>query len=773
MIEIICDQFRLCPALKDDVVIQEGSDYENALNRIIAAAQQTIPLRFIIINPALFDWFDAPAKKYGCIIKRIDPVGELKKAIQRPIVPEVIRNRPELIIELNLLEKSHEKPIDRQESPDNWFKRILLGDVWRKHKIETQEDMAELINWLLSNHAAAFHPFLYTIMDGQFTHWQQNTPNKSDILKWLQKEPFQRSWFIAWEQVLNTYPPNRVSEWLQNDGIWFALSQLGVRDRIPKLNCEGRLPHSIENYLRVFLEETWQQSPENALAYISGQLEIEKLFLTDALKKRLNDGNSINQEFFNRISNFTNFPEVKELAIQLLPTKAPAFPEIHFSVADIQNWLGAEYLPFYNSCSLLNRVELTEPYIESFEKWLKNNYISMLINGNGMAYRQLASLKKKVNQQPILVVLFDGLDFFNAKNQLVPALKENGLFPITEVTPYLSFLPSETFIAKPTIVSGKMKSQIADEIPDSTFYRDLIQHSFQLSSEKVRAATDKEMGLKELVQEPAAVYLYLDNQLDREYLHAVFKPYLRQKKYSEYLKKQAVAIAEAANLIEELHNVGPQIIVCSDHGHTTLPSTAEIIHLNISEKVKARSVYTSSVAKNNFTTESSWVMQPDLFGLNEEMAVPLGYRCFSKRPKGATHGGATPQEIAVPWIVFSLNKPEPMQPISFIIEGEIHRRRGENDINIMISNPNNYSVTLLDFHLNRLDFKAELPMELSQKEIKKIKASFDASEVGENSVEIAGRYLARTHIEEIEFDFTLTVQTTGAMTTEFDDEFEL
>jgi hypothetical protein len=81
----------------------------------------------------------------------------------------------------------------------------------------------------------------------------------------------------------------------------------------------------------------------------------------------------------------------------------------------------------------------------------------------------------------------------------------------------------------------------------------------------VRAATDKEMSLKELAQEPAGVYLYLDNQLDREYLHAVFKPYLRQKKYSEYYKKQAIVIAEAANLIEELHNVYPLIIVCSDH----------------------------------------------------------------------------------------------------------------------------------------------------------------------------------------------------------------
>jgi hypothetical protein len=80
-----------------------------------------------------------------------------------------------------------------------------------------------------------------------------------------------------------------------------------------------------------------------------------------------------------------------------------------------------------------------------------------------------------------LIILFDGLDFFNAKNQLVPVLKENGLYPISEVTPYFSFLPSETFIAKPTVVSGKMKSQIANEIPDASFYRELISTYFPTS----------------------------------------------------------------------------------------------------------------------------------------------------------------------------------------------------------------------------------------------------------------------------------------------------
>lgn len=184
---------------------------------------------------------------------------------------------------------------------------------------------------------------------------------------------------------------------------------------MPEIKFNGRLPGSIENFLKAFMEETWAQSPEKALEYISGRLEVEKVFLTEALRKRLNEGVAIDKEFFDRIAEFKAFPEIKELAAQLLPPPSPTLPKIEYTVFEMQSWLSFEYLPFYHSCSLLNTVESTQVYVELFEQWLKKNYTSMLINGNGMAYRQLRDMREKVKDAPILIVLFDGLDFFNAK----------------------------------------------------------------------------------------------------------------------------------------------------------------------------------------------------------------------------------------------------------------------------------------------------------------------------------------------------------------------
>jgi hypothetical protein len=542
---------------------------------------------------------------------------------------------------------------------------------------------------------------------------------------------------------------------------------------MPEIKFNGRLPGSIEIFLKAFLEETWAQSPEKALDYISGRLEVEKVFLAEALRKRLNEGAAIDKAFFDRIAEFKAFPEIKDLASQLLPPSSPTFPKIEYTVFEMQNWLSSEYLPFYHSCSLLNTVELTRAYVELFEQWLKKNYTSMLINGNGMAYRQLRDMREKVKDAPILIVLFDGLDFFNAKNQILPILKEKGLHPTSRPLPYFSFLPSETFIAKPAVISGKMKSQIPDESPGASFYRELLQQAFHLPPDMVRAATDKEMGLKELVVERASVYLYLDNQLDREYLHAVFKPYFRQKKYIEHVKKQAEEIAEATDVIKELYHDEPLVVICSDHGHTVLPSSVEVIETGMAEKSKPRSLFISKINKSKLNLESIWILQQELFGLNEEMAIPSTYKCFDRRPKGATHGGATPQELSVPWFVLSQRSEQELQNINMIIEGEIHRRKRDNIVYLVVSNPNDYSVMLLDCQLKNLDIEGKLPLELPKKGVGKISASIDASEIGENTVEISGSCSVRSKTEEREFDVNIIVQTTGAMKDEFDDEFEI
>ncbi len=162
-----------------------------------------------------------------------------------------------------------------------------------------------------------------------------------------------------------------------------------------------------------------------------------------------------------------------------------------------------------------------------------------MINDDSMAYRRILSLKSRCKEHPIVLTMVDGLDYLTARNELLPALIEKGLYPESGVAPYFSFLPTETPIAKPALVCGKTPSQVPDETPDAAYYKNVAQGLFKIPDADIKAATDKEKTIMELVNEPARLYLYLDNHLDREYLHAQYNSYIRKRKYAEHAAKLA------------------------------------------------------------------------------------------------------------------------------------------------------------------------------------------------------------------------------------------
>jgi len=774
MIEIICDQYGFHPLREEDFVLREDFQYEEGLTRIREAALTGVDCCIVVKNPALFHWFDAPSKQFGCRMTRIDPITELERALRSPVLPEILRQHPEWIVELHLLKRVAEETALPGESVDAWLKRILLGRVWQVKSPGSVEDIVEVFSWLVTRNEQVLHPLEMILLKDQIQFWIINYSEKSELFQWLAKDPFFRAKYVVWEQMLIRYPEARIAEWLQHEDIWYNLSLLPDRKQhIPDLDLQIQLPEAIAIFVRSYLEEQWEDSPKKAIHLITGRIEIEKSVLLERLRHRLNIGIPIERDVFELIVRLHNFPEIIELAYQLLPAKEPSHLSSNSSVWAVQEWLRDEYLPFYDSCALFNRLELTEPYVEQFEIWLKDSYAGLLINGSGMAYRQLSRLKERLSDGPLLLVVFDGLDYLSAQNELLPALKEYGLYSEEELSPYLSFLPTETFIAKPTLVCGWMNSQIPREVPDASFYRELLQRSFDLAEDEIRSATDKDLSLHELVQKPAKVYLFLDNQLDREYLHSGLSQHVRQKKYTAHVKRQAVILAETVQLVKELYNTTLLISVCSDHGHTVIPKNASIINVPDAKTSKIRSMYMDGVElPENFDETKIWRLKPGLFGLNEEMAIPLGYGCFAKRSLGATHGGCTPQELSVPWFVISSQKPGPLKPLVFSIKGEIFRRREENQVTATISNPNSHTVSVIECAMEGMDISMQLPLLIVKHSLCSIPASFNATAVKDNVIQIKGFYSFKSQFGDMKNTISLKVPTTGAMDTEFDDDFE-
>ncbi len=473
------------------------------------------------------------------------------------------------------------------------------------------------------------------------------------------------------------------------------------------------------------------------------------------------------------LTKLNNFSEVNELATLLRPHNPPSELELNSSVNELQSWISNEYLPFYNSCSLLGMVEETIPYVQMFEKWLEHHYTELLF-GDGMAYQQLSQVKNYVYAgESVLIIVFDGLDYLCAKDDLLPVMQENGLYPSNDIVPYLSLLPTQTYIAKPALVGGRLKSQLPDEIPTAQYYEELLTEYIGASNEKICSIMDKDASLSELIQEPASVYLYLINHLDQELLHRNYRQYIRQKKYKEFIKKQGEEIARCLSDHKDLYGKPLKLLITSDHGYTVLPQHTEIIDIPLKKSDKPRTV--SDIELKNVSDmdqEKIWTLNPDLYGLNSKLSIPKEYYCFGKKPLGATHGGCTPQEMAVPWFSISDTEPEPLKELNFSIEGEIFRKRYSNLLKIVVSNPNPYQISISQLKIEGVLNPFNLPLMINGNSICKVEFQFDASSIVDSYLKFLVIYCFNGPSGSMKSDLIITVPTTGAMTTEFDDDFD-
>ena len=771
MIEIICDQYGLYSDNDFDSIVNEPSQYEEELLKIETHAKEGASFKILVRNPALFDWFDA-AVKYGAKKHIITPAQELVRHLGCLIIPDWLKQNQHWIGELGLIEKSKETSTSGK-SLDTWLKHILLGDAWTKREPRLADDLSDIFNLLGCCDENKIHPLEEYLINESLLCWSQIKFEFSELFAWLKDNPYERSKYIIWEQRLSRFPENKISAWMQQNNIWYELSSLSNRHKLPRLNTSIKIPEYIITFARSFLDQEWEKSPDEALSFISGFLDFERNFLLQKLRQQLNCEKPISKSLYNGIIKIEGFPDVLELADHLRPKKPPSLLPLNCPFDELQAWITNDYLPFYNSCALLGMLEETTPYVQMFEKWLEHHYTALLF-GDGMAYQQLSQIKHYATTgEPVLMIVFDGLDYLCARDDLLPVMQENGLYPSNDIVPYLSFLPTQTYIAKPTLVGGRLKSQLPDEIATAQYYEQLLTDFIGISKDKIRSKTDRDGTLLELIQEPATVYLYLDNHLDQELLHRNYRQHLRQKKYKEYVKKQGEEIAKCLADFKDLYGKSLKLVITSDHGYTIIPKNTGIIDIPLKRSDRTRSVTDIKLKENkDIDQENIWTLNPDLYGLNSKMSIPKGYYCFGKKPRGATHGGCTPQEMAVPWFTLSDAKPELPKELSFSIEGEIFRKRANNLLKIIISNANPYQISITQFKIEDVSNTFNLPLMIGGNSISKLAFQFDASSIVESYVRFLIIYCFNGPSGSMKSELMITVPTTGAMTTEFDDDFD-
>jgi hypothetical protein len=782
VIEVIRDQYHLYPAAPGDLEITSDEQYDDCLETVRRRDDAGQSLRVLVRHPGMFHWFDHLEKRLGATVRTVTPKTELKRRLKQPLPAFLGDDRT--IVDEGLIQLADDWPIALSETVSDWLYRVLLGDVWSRRDGFGGDELTRLLRWLWRTEPME-RPFVREMMARRLDAWSAADGPYAGLLQWLAPDPFLRATYLKWERMLSRYPESEVAKWLQQEGIWGLLSELPERHAlladVPPPE-DRALPAWLGNFVRHYLNARWAAGNQDAaIDAMSGGLDVEIDFLKGALLRQLQSAEPLESTVCEAVLPLsTNRPSLSGLVDLFRPVHPPVPLEPTATVADARAWIRSAYLPFYRFCGLFNRLDETREALEEFENWLRANYPTLVINGEGMAYRKVETLKPHLSDdRPVLIIVVDGLDYLTAEQALLPALGRAGLYSTTPPTPCFSFLPSETPIAKPALIGGHTPSQLPEEKATSAFYKELIRKRLGLGSKDIRSATDKEMRLDELVNAPARLYLYLDNRLDAQYLHAQLAPHARLRKYADYADEIARALGEAAIAIREYGGVSPLMVICSDHGYTELPKGAPV--LPVDEPSKARSM---SLGAGHSPPAEAWGLEPaELFGLRASMAIPRGYGCFGALPKGATHGGATPQEIAVPWIVASLEPAEAyspgaaegeasLLPIFIVINGAVHRRRLDNPVTLDVSNPNPVPVSVSKLEVVGQTVPVTLPMRIPARSVVPVEMIFDASDLSAAKAEITVQCAISAISGSREDAISLKVETTGAMGTEFDDDFD-
>jgi hypothetical protein len=279
-----------------------------------------------------------------------------------------------------------------------------------------------------------------------------------------------------------------------------------------------------------------------------------------------------------------------------------------------------------------------------------------------------------------------------------------------------------------------------------------------------------------MVTKQKKAYLYLDNDID-EMTHKPINPELRRSRIESHLNEIVNNIITARENHKRLYGSELYTVISSDHGFTELPEQNNILAISESDwsSDHGRILVNNDNKENPSPDNYIHITKEMLGGGNSSYYVARGFRTIATSPKGATHGGMTPQEVIVPVIIIDSSIDTTFKQLRVAINGEIRRGREKNIISVELFNNNNSPVTV-----KTMDLRLMTMIDCSNCKILpgmsvSISAILDASRIKEEFVNITGTasllFKGRDVIDNLEYK----INTVGAATSDkaFEDEFDV
>jgi len=746
IVSIINDSFEI-GRKEEALVVHSVSDYVDTCLQIVHSIHNKVTLNVLVRDSTCFKWLSRLKEQYGtqCIeIQENSPREAIKRQWHLEHLPDDVTDRA--ILEANLFEsKITPKEGESFENIilENFFNGLLTYPELPIGKLV--ELLKDLVNGKWKDNRKI--TLIFRQYEKRLDEWSGKRKEKEfkEVIEGLRNDPELLQQQLMNYKVVKNYPSELGERVLGVKYDIFRRLPLDLNDlMIDRSNVE-RAIHEIEIFLSNEIDVKTPDDLEILLTILSGALSIE----FDAVRKTIyNLGNAITKELIEKVRDKFSMiydqisTDLKELDLLIPPIK-PSEPQDSWNAEEWMKWAIHEYLPYQFWLEERNEYdEEIASYSEKFGDWFFKNFIELKTSFPRVLHKVVPDICHEIrNKEEISLFLM--IDNFNFKyfNELCTLLSRHGFF-CKEPQAYFSMIPTETIVCKKSLFSGEPEIR---NLGNKT-YEQIIQEAWSgfVGSKKFEFLPH--LGaLNENRKAEHDVYFLNYRSID-ELFHKdedeLGKPHREEIWHMlKTLVNSAINFGKRLGIEYKL-----SIYICSDHGSTKIqPCVLNPIDRKYyetkSEDKHHRFVTLSDMQMENLPSHvesNCYVLRKEEYGLLENILIAKGYSRFKKtNGKFYVHGGLSPEEVIVPFAVFSKIMAEPKE-ILVNLGQNTFRYSVKSTILFNLGNVNDYEISNVEIAVKNSNIECEYI------KIKQIKAK------EKNSIEMTARFKKTISREERE-----------------------
>ena len=493
----------------------------------------------------------------------------------------------------------------------------------------------------------------------------------------------------------------------------------------------SQLSRYISNEFKLEIKHYLNELKTNSIfSFVSGKLKEEWEVVCGFLKENPIQNEPIISSLLKKAS---EYPEIYE-EIQKYSPVSPPPKEI--SEENVESWID-QYFAFYLYTRRIGKPEDTENLVNFFEAFFLKHHLN---STNFFILHSILTLRQKIEallkiKRKVLLLVVDGLSYAYWR-EIERIFGEECSFKF-------STLPTVTEINKQHILSGLLDLNETYKGIIENFYKDY----------RWRETDSNRMDLKDFLGEDLDFYVYWENQFDN-YIH---RPMTFEKRFKDHVEMLIKISREIENFLER----GGTVLLVGDHGYTILPPKDSN---KISFSIEGVKITHNRVLEVEDGKREDMPVE-NVYWIYNDVAIAQSYHYFNSLPRGGTHGGATPEEVIVPFLVLE-KKEEIFKMLNLKLSEGRYLRRKKHKILLIIQNPNTNSVKVNSMNFMPPILKIYSPTPLLLKSGENIvDAELDLRTITTEECKVFVEYKVNEKVYQTSFD----ISTTGAIKEVFDE----